>query len=229
MIRFSDVNGVPNEIGAPEKLSITENAGQMSDLEVDSFWKAEFAKAGDAVEMDPYERLISESFNRHEDEINIDFNIDELLSSTLDNFRAENWDAMDETQRMAAIKEAVQKTADRLGMDNVPDVVLYDGAIDDCGAYNPESNEISLNRALFSDPIETLNTAMHELRHAFQRFRAHIHETWEDKLCAFNFENYIAPLPLPDGNYLYYTDYLGQYVEVDARAFANKFTEALKA
>ena len=127
------------------------------------------------------------------------------------------------------MKEVLQKTADRLGMKKAPDVILYEGALDDCGGYSPESNEISLNRNLFSNPVETLNTAMHELRHAFQRFRADKPETWEDKLCAFNYENYITPLPLPDGNYLYYMDYQGQYVEVDARAFANKVTEALKA
>lgn len=229
MIRFSDVNGAQKEISATEKLNSIETPSQMSDLEVDSFWKAEFANARDSVELDPYERLLSESFNRSEEEINIDFNFDEILLTALESFRAENWDAMDETQRMAAIKEVLQKTADRLGMDKAPDIALYDGALDDCGAYNPDTNKISLNRNLFSDPVETLNTAVHELRHAFQRFRADKLEIWEDKLYAFNFENYIAPLPLPDGNYLYFTDYLGQFVEVDARAFANKFTEALKA
>ena len=228
MIRFSDVDGAPKEISAPEKMNIIESANQMSDFEVDSFWKAEFANARDSMEMDPYERLLSESFNRSEDEINIDFGIDEKLLADLESFRAENWDAMDEIQRMAAIKEVLQKAVDRMGMNKTPEIALYDGALDDYGAYNPDTNEISLNRNLFNDPIETLNTAMHELRHAFQRFRADKLETWEDKLHAFNLGNYIQPLPLPDGNYLYYTDYYGQFVEVDARVFANKFTEALK-
>lgn len=229
MIRFSDVSGAPKEISAPEKLNIIETANRMSNLEVDSFWKAEFANARDAIDMDPYERLLSESFNRSIDEINIDFDVDEELRSSLENFKAENWDAMDEIQRMATIKEVLQKTTDRLGMKKAPDITLYEGALDDCGGYIPENNEISLNRNIISDPVETLNTAMHELRHAWQRFRADKLETWEDRLCAFNFENYIAPFSLPDGNYLSYTDYLGQFVEVDARAFANKFTEALKA
>ena len=101
MIRFSDVDGAPKEISAPEKLNIIESANQMSDFEVDSFWKAEFANARDSMEMDPYERLLSESFNRSEDEINIDFGIDEKLLADLESFRAENWDAMDEIQRMA--------------------------------------------------------------------------------------------------------------------------------
>lgn len=228
MIRFSDAGGAPKEINAPEKLNIIETANQMSDLEVDSFWKSEFENARDAMEMDPYERLLSETFNRPEEEINVDFDIDEKLLSALESFRAENWDAMDEPQRIAAIKEVLQKTAGRLDIDKVPGVSLYDGTLDDCGAYNPDTNEISMNRNLFSDPVETLNTAIHELRHAFQRFRADKLETWEDKLYAFNFENYIHPLPLPDGSYLYYTDYLGQFVEAEARAFANKFTEALK-
>ena len=41
-------------------------------------------------------------------------------------------------------------------------------------------------------------------------------------------DNYISPLPLPGGGWLFFTDYQDQYVEVDARAFANLFTEAMK-
>lgn len=88
MIRFSDVNGAPKEISAPEKLNNIETTSLMSDLEVDSFWKAEFANARETVEMDPYERLLSESFNRSEEEINIDFNVDEKLLSALESFGA---------------------------------------------------------------------------------------------------------------------------------------------
>ena len=42
-----------------------------------------------------------------------------------------------------------------------------------------------------------------------------------------SYENYISPLPLPGGGYLFFVDYFNQYVEVDARAFANLFTEAM--
>ena len=33
---------------------------------------------------------------------------------------------------------------------------------------------------------------------------------------------------MPGGGWLFFTDYQDQYVEVDARAFANLFTEAMK-
>jgi hypothetical protein len=57
--------------------------------------------------------------------------------------------------------------------------------------------------------------------------RSEILDTKEDALFKCNFENYITPLQLPDGGYLNFTDYYDQYVEVDARAFANLFTEAM--
>lgn len=42
-----------------------------------------------------------------------------------------------------------------------------------------------------------------------------------------NFDNYVSTRSLPGGGYLFFVDYLNQYVEVDARAFANLFTEAM--
>lgn len=42
-----------------------------------------------------------------------------------------------------------------------------------------------------------------------------------------SFDNYISPVPLPGGGWLFFVDYFDQYVEVDARAFANKFAEVM--
>lgn len=97
------------------------------------------------------------------------------------------------------------------------------------GDYNPANNMINLNKSYFSDSPEMANTLMHELRHAYQRFRAEILDTWEDALFRVNLDNYISPMPLPGGGWLFFTDYTDQYVEVDARAFANLFTEAMKS
>ena len=227
MISISDINEVTDYIETSKKCTNIETENQMSDLEVDSFWKTEFENVRNDKELNSYDRLQSESFNRSTEEIDIDFDIDEELLLTLENFKPEKWEVMNEAQRMVAIKVVVQETAERLGIDKVPNVALYDGDINDCGYFNPDSNEINLNRNLFSNPIELLDTAMHELRHAFQRIRADKSETWEDKLYAYNYDNYITPFELPDGNYLFFTDYMKQYVEVDARAFASKITEAL--
>ena len=59
-------------------------------------------------------------------------------------------------------------------------------------------------------------------------YRAGLLETREDALYRVNLDNYISPIPLLGGGWLFFTDYQDQYVEVDARAFANLFTEAMK-
>ena len=73
-----------------------------------------------------------------------------------------------------------------------------------------------------------INTIAHEMRHAYQEQRAGILETKEDALFKLNLDNYISPVPLPGCGWLFFTDYQDQYVEADARAFANLFTEAMK-
>lgn len=228
MIRFSDVREVLKDANAPEKPHINELTREMSAQEVNQFWRAEFANAKKNVDVDREDRLFAEAFNRADDEIAIVFDIDKQLGEFLREFTSENWSTMDETQRMVAARETIKEVADRLGMDRTPRLSLYDGEKGNYGYFYPEKNEIQLNRNYLGDSIETLDTLMHELRHAYQRFRAEKHETWEDQLFDYNFANYIMPIQLPDGNYLLYTDYQNQYVEVDARAFANKITEAMK-
>ena len=228
MNKFSDVSEITKETVTPDKLSGIETNSSMSDLEVDNFWKVEFANIKDDIEMDPYERLISETYGRDESEINPEFDFDDQLLQILDRFRPENWADKTEAQRIKDAEEIIQNVGEKLELDRVlPTLSLYDGNDDDYGSFYSKSNEISINKNHLDDPSETLNTLMHELRHAYQRSRADKLETWEDSLYNFNYENYIAPLPLPGGKYLYIKDYYDQYVEADARAFANKFTEAI--
>ena len=229
MNKFSDVLEATKEAVKPDKLSDIETNSSMSDLDVENFWKSEFAKAMDSMEMDPYERLVSETYGRDEDEIDIEVDFDDQLLQILDRFRPEGWVDKTEAQRVKDAEELIQSEGEKLGLDRVPTLSLYDGDSDDYGRFDSKKNEISINRNQFDDPSETLNTIVHELRHAYQRYRADKLETWEDNLYNFNYENYIAPLSLPGGKYLYITDYYGQYVEADARAFANKFMEAINS
>ena len=95
------------------------------------------------------------------------------------------------------------------------------------GFYNSTDNSITLNSQFFDDPVEMVNTLAHEMRHAYQHMRADALETREDALYRVNFENYITPRPLPEGGWIFFYDYEHQYVEVDARVFADKFVEAM--
>lgn len=114
-----------------------------------------------------------------------------------------------------------------MGLQNPPVVEFFDGPQDSCGAYNFATNTISINRALFDDPAEVVDTVAHETWHAYQHQRANMMETKQDYLYKLNFDNYLSPITLGDGKYLLFTDYQEQLVEAEARAFASIFREEI--
>lgn len=200
----------------------------ISDQEASDFIAKEFEKAHIETEFGSYDRLLSEVYNRSEEELNIKFDIGDNVLAILDKFRLENWSVMDSPERTSAIKDLVKTVGKELGLNKIPELVISDDKKDDAyGSFNPEKNTITLNSNYFDNPVELVDTITHELRHAYQHMRAEALESKEDALFKVNIDNYISPLPLPAGGCLYFMDYLNQYVEVDARAFANLFTEAM--
>lgn len=228
MIKMSDIIEASDKADVSEKFRNIKPAEKISDQEADDFWTAEFERTQEEAETDPYDKLLSEAFNRSEDELNIEFDINEDIISVLKRFKPENWDSMNESNRLSALKELAKTVGEKLGLDNIPSISFYEEDGGAFGGYDPSNNVINLNKLYFKDPAEVVNTLTHELRHAFQHFRAEILDTWEDALFRVNFDNYISPIPLPGGGWLFITDYMDQYVEVDARAFANLFTEAMR-
>lgn len=228
MIGFSDI--AENGAGT-ENLDMHTNiklSDRMNYQEDDAFWKAEFQKAHEEAETDLYDRLLSEVFNRSEDEISIDFNITDDIKSALEKINNSDWDTMNTESQLSALKEFVSAIGKELGMKNLPNVVVSPDCDDAYGKYDPESNTIKLNKDYLSNAAEFVDTVTHELRHAYQHERAEICETHEDALFKVNFDNYISPVSLPAGGCIFFMDYYNQYIEVDARAFANIFTEAMK-
>ena len=70
-----------------------------------------------------------------------------------------------------------------------------------------------------------MNTVAHEMRHAYQWERSRNPERPEDILYLYNFDNYISPVPLGNGKYLFVVDYMNQYIEAEARAFADSLND----
>lgn len=200
----------------------------MSDQETADFIDREFKKAHDEAEIDTYDKLLSEVFNKSEEEINVDFSLEDRIISIIEKFKVGNWNSLDISEQRVAIKELVSTVGKELGIDKIPNLLISENEDDAYGFYDPEKNIVMLNKKYFDNPSELVNTIAHELRHAYQHMRAEILATWEDALYKVNYENYISPYLLPAGGWLFFTDYMNQYVEVDARAFANKFTEAMK-
>ena len=221
---ISETSDVKSEVSRPY-LNIRPKE-KMSDQEAADFISKEFETAHDVAEFDTYDKLLSEIFNRSEDELSIDFSISDKIKSLLENFSFDRWESMSEAEKISAIKELAKTVGEALGLDKLPTIEISDGD-DAYGFYDPKNNTITLNSKYFTDPVELVNTLTHELRHAYQHMRAELLETWEDALYKVNFDNYISPVPLPGGGWLFFVDYFDQYVEVDARVFANKFTEAM--
>ena len=227
MIRISDIAEAGSNAENLDRHNEIMPSDRMTDHEADAFWKSEFQKVHDEVSIDDYDALLSEAFNRSEEELDVAFDIDDKTMTIMEQFTPEFWDTLDDAERTAAVKELVIALGEGLDLSDIPNAIVFDNPNDAYGFYDPTDNTINLNKQFFNDPIELLNTIAHEVRHAYQDYRAGLLETREDALFRVNLDNYISPFPLPDGSWLFFTDYQDQYVEVDARAFANLFTEAL--
>ena len=198
----------------------------LSEKEASAYIDKVFEDARDVAKFDTYDKLLSDVFNRFEDEIDIDFSMSEKTQALLEEFKPNKWEAMNDSEKRSQIEKISKAIGEELGIKDIPTVNISEGD-DSYGFYDPQRNTITLNSLFLSGPIELVNTIAHEMRHAYQHMRADILETREDALYKVNYENYITPLPLPEGGWLFFTDYYNQYVEVDARAFADKFTEAM--
>lgn len=197
-----------------------------SDQDVAESIKKEFEDAHKVAELDNYETLLSEVFNRSEEELSISFELTDKNIELLEKFRPEQWKSLEDTNRTNLINELSNTIGEVLELDNLPAVIITE-TDDSYGFYNPENNTVIINSRFLSNPIELVDTIAHEMRHAYQHMRSNILETREDALYKVNYENYISPEPLSDGGWQLFTDYYNQYVEVDARTFATKFTEAM--
>lgn len=214
-----------NEMDSPSYKDI-KPIDHMSDAEVADCISKEFESARDVTEFDTYDKLISDVFNRSEEDVDVDFSCTGDILSLLENFTPDKWESMNDSGRIESLNELAQAIGKALGIKDIPEINIAE-ADDRYGFFDPNNNSITLNIEFIHDPIELINTLAHEFRHAYQHMRAEILETREDALFKVNFDNYITPVPLPEGGWLFFTDYYNQYLEVDARAFADKFTEAM--
>lgn len=170
------------------------------------------------------EDIWREIFGRDEDEFQFDFEIDKGLQSILEQFDSPEWSSYSDDEKLGIIEQFVTALADRLGINDVPEIAFFEGAPTSLGAFSPADNCVNINADLLTHPQVLKEVIPHEMRHAYQHQRADIQETWMDLLYFINFDNYISPVRLSDSTCLYFADYQGQLVEAEARAFANLFT-----
>lgn len=200
----------------PERLSPQDARG---------FWDAVFFNnAQDATQEIDEDDIWREIFGRDEEEFQFDFKIDKRMQSILDQMNSPNWDLLADEEKIRIADQFVEVLADRLDIQDVPKVVFFEGAPTALGAFSSGDNCVKINAALLQHPQLLKEVIPHEMRHAYQHQRAATQETWMDVLYQINFDNYISPIWLSDSTCLYFTDYQGQLVESEARAFANLFS-----
>ncbi len=167
------------------------------------------------------DKMYYEMFNYLEEDFNFDFDKDNPeLQKQLELFSSDKWEHFTEEEKFDVMERFVNNLCELLGIEESPLLRLYEADECNCGAFNSYSNTIDINRNILNDPNEVVDTLAHEIRHAYQYQRASICETDTDKLYDFNFKHYIVP-EYVDGHCVNYLDYQDQFIEVEARAFAN--------
>ena len=195
--------------------------------EAQTFWNKMFSREEETETVDVYEEMIAAIFNRSSDEFNFEADHNDEIKGILAFFSENNWSDISIEEKTTLVEKYKNLVAESLGLEQVPEVAWLDESERAYGYYDASSNTVCLNRAYMNDPKELVNTIPHELRHAYQHMRAEKGESILDDLYKLNFENYINPIPLADGKYLFFTDYQDQLVEAEARAYARSYSEVL--
>lgn len=162
--------------------------------------------------------------NYDEADFDLKFEFNSRIENAIDLFQPEQWEKLDVSEKKDAIKQMVDLLNDGLGIAGKTDVIFFEDFPDNCGWYNERYRAIGVNETTFCDPLEVLDTIAHEMKHAFQRYRADKAETTMDKFYQYSFEHYISPIEDAYGNFVNFFEYYDQYIEAEARAFAKIFT-----
>lgn len=225
MIRFGEISSELHKSSLDNTSAYREIKPKeaLSKEAADDYWNDIFENETDVQEDDT--DLLLEVFDRSEDEFIFDFEISDDITELIQRILGIEWSNLDDGEKEGIIESLSNEISDLLELEDQPNLFYYDADENDCGAYNQETNSIELNRNLLPNPSELIDTIAHELRHAYQYQKAMNPESLLDMLYRVNFENYIFPVCLGDGRFLFFTDYYDQLVEVEARAFAKQFTK----
>lgn len=223
MIKSGDVsselhNNSPEDTNAYKEIKPQEALSKES---ADNYWDNLFENE---IETPEFDELLFSVFDRSEDEFDFDFEVSDDIIELLQKIKGSEWAYLDDAEKGDTVEALSDKISELLGLRERPDISYYDADKNDCGVYNQATHSIELNRSLLDDPGELIDTIAHELRHAYQHQKAMAPESELDLLYRVNFDNYISPLPLGAGEFLFFTDYQDQLVEVEARAFAKQFS-----
>lgn len=180
-----------------------------------AFWNKQFESVP--------EFSLKDILDWHEDDFSFDFDITDM-NELLDEFDDYKWEVLSQDEKIELVDQLVARIAEKLGLEDIPEVIYYDDDPSNCGYYYSGMNLLGINACELDNPKELVNTVAHELRHAYQEQRALNPETEMDYKYLANLSNYISPLFTETGECILFTDYQDQLVEAEARAFADIFS-----
>ena len=227
MVKFQDLIDKKDspDLNAPAEYKKISSDEKLTKDEAKAFWDDHFTSNDKDVKSVNDEALLTDIYDRDETDFIFDFEIDDEIKHILEKFEPDSWVELTDTEKESLIGELISALGYKLGLEELPSLKIFEDSKDKLGSFNISENLIEINKNIFDDPSEVIDTTAHEVRHAYQHQRAQKDETYVDKLYKLNFENYITPQLLPDGKYMFFTDYQDQYVEAEARAFANLFKQ----
>ena len=226
MIRFADKLDKTESAEFPEQSKFKEIKPilKTSDDKVQNYWNDVFSddKSSDDIDFTD-EEIISDIFDRSESDFRFDFDFkNKAIQEKLAEFNSEKWDRHSKDEKLEIVDKFKSILCEKLGIEEPPQLVVFEDDECFCGAYNNQTNTLELNLNILDNPKEVIDTIAHETRHAYQYQRACIGETREDMLYAINFLNYIEPILIGD-KYVNFNEYQNQLLEAEARAFAKNF------
>lgn len=153
------------------------------------------------------------------------FSFDDEIDGLILEFGENNWMMLDIDERCNLIEKMADAIGKRLKLEDNVEVKFFIGNKDNCGWFNGKEKAVVVNLNIFDSPEEVLDTLAHEMKHAHQYSRAQKCETEQDRLYKYNFKHYISPMTDKNGFYVNFLEYQGQFIEAEARAFAQQFVE----
>ncbi len=161
----------------------------------------------------------------YRDESEFDFSgvVTAETKEILELFTVDEWEYLDDNGRYGLISKLAERISEDLGIERIPNIEIVDIEDNCSGYYNERDNYIGINVNYWDDYKDVVDTVAHEIRHAYQKFRADKLENVQDEIYKFNFDHYISTDYDVEGKYINFKEYYEQYIEVEARAFAKEF------
>lgn len=154
---------------------------------------------------------------------NIDvFSDKEAINRILVDFKEDTWCDLTNEERKKCLNNLKEFIEQKIGLEENINLEFYSNENEGDYAYVTGDGEtIAINEYNLWDAKEAVDSISHELWHAYQHQRADMLENETDYMYKDGFENYIQPE-------IDFNLYQEQFVESDAREFAQRFKDYLE-